>query len=81
VSSDGVGAVQDFIRTTGFDLVSIAIGVFVAPAAATPLTVGAWFSLRRAIAFSIKLNPGSPTTSNSCTHTIVTETGDILVKK
>jgi len=81
VSSDGVGAVQDFIRTTGFDLVSIAIGVFVAPAAATPLTVGAWFSLRRAIAFSIKLNPATPNTSNSCTQTIVTEVGDILVKK
>jgi hypothetical protein len=80
VNTNGVGAVQDFIRTTGFDLISIGIGLFAAPAAATPLTIGAWFSLRRAIAFSVKLNPGAPTTSNSCNQTIVSEAGDILLK-
>lgn len=80
VNADGVGTVQDFIRTTGFDLISIGIGVFVAPAAATPLTIGAWFSLRRAIAFSIKLNPAAPNSSNSCKKTIVTESGDVLLQ-
>ncbi len=80
VNTDGVGAVQDFIRTTGFDLISISIGVFVAPAAATPLTIGAWFSLRRAIAFSIKLNPAAPNSSTSCKKTIVTESGDVLLQ-
>lgn len=80
VGTDAVGGVQDFIRTTGFDLVSIGIGVFVAPAIATPVTVGAWFAVKRAISFSIKLNPQAPSTSYSCKNTIVTEGGDILLK-
>lgn len=80
IRTDGVGKVQDFIRTTGFDLISVGIGVFVAPAAATPITIGAWFTLRRAIAFSIRLNPASPNASYTCTQTIVTETGDIILK-
>jgi hypothetical protein len=80
IKTDGVGKVQDFIRTTGFDLISIGIGVFVAPAAATPITIGAWFTLRRAIAFSIKLNPAAPNTSNSCKQIIVTANGDILLQ-
>jgi hypothetical protein len=79
VSTDGVGAVQDFIRTTGFDLVSIGIGLFVAPAAASPLAVGGWFVLRRAIGFSIKLTPSNPNISNSCKQTIINDQGDILL--
>ena len=77
VSTDAVGSVQEFIRTTGFDLVSVAVGLFVTPAVATPLTVGAWFSVRRAIAFSVKLNPQKPGISYSCQKTIVTQSGDL----
>lgn len=77
VSTDGVGDVQDFIRTTGFDLVSLGIGLFVAPAAASPITVGGWFVLRRAIAFSINLTPSTPNTSNSCKQVNVIEGGDV----
>jgi hypothetical protein len=80
IKTDGVGSVQNFIRTTGFDLLSLGIGLFIAPAAATPITVGAWFTLRRAIAFSIKLNPSVPNVSNSCIQTIVTANGDILLQ-
>jgi hypothetical protein len=80
VSTDGVGDVQDFIRTTGFDLVSLGIGLFVAPAAATPVTAATWFVLRRAIAFSVKLAPSTPNTSVSCRQTIVTDAGDILLQ-
>lgn len=80
IKTDAIGSVQNFIRTTGFDLLSLGIGLFVAPAAATPITVGAWFTLRRAIAFSIKLNPAAPGASNSCKQTIVTANGDILLQ-
>lgn len=79
VNTDGVGEVQDFIRTTGFDLVSVAIGVFVAPAAVTPVTVTTWFSVRRAIGFSVKLNPQTPGTSCSCKKAVITEAGDIIL--
>lgn len=80
IATDAVGSVQDFIRTTGFDIVSVAVGAFVAPAAATTATVGAWFAVRRAIAFSVKLNPEAPGTSHSCKETIVTQTGDIILQ-
>ncbi|HRG81012.1 MAG TPA: hypothetical protein PLO99_00790 [Chitinophagaceae bacterium] len=76
-STDVVGDAQEFIRTTGFDLVSLGIGLFVAPAAATPITIGAWFTLRRAISFSIKLIPETPNVSHSCKQIVVTEGGDI----
>lgn len=80
INTDGVGDAQEFIRTTGYDLLSLGIGLFVAPAAATPATIGAWFTLRRAIAFSIKLIPETPDTSHSCKQIVVTENGDIQLQ-
>jgi hypothetical protein len=80
INTDLVGDVQDFMRTTGFNLVNLAIGVFVAPAAASPITIGAWYVLKKQIAFTITLNPNTPNASSSCIKTLVTKNTDVLLQ-
>jgi hypothetical protein len=75
ISSDLVGEAQRILRNRTAAFVGAAVGAFIPPLA--PVT---WFGVKKFLAFRINLDPTSPTISVSCKKTIVTETGDVILK-
>lgn len=76
ISSDNIGALQNFYRDRIRNAVEIAVGTATAP----PMGAITGQMVKLLLNFKPYLKPSTPGVSCSCTKTIVTEAGDILLQ-